>query len=93
MKSARLAVAESIARLAGSASRIFLGKSGETITGRIVLGLFPNSIDVLAADKAVVLVSATNGKTSTTKSLTQIKKYYKVEIIMDLNIKLKILNI
>jgi len=72
MKSARLAVAESIARLAGSASRIFLGKSGETITGRIVLGLFPNSIDVLAADKAVVLVSATNGKTSTTKSLTQI---------------------
>jgi UDP-N-acetylmuramyl tripeptide synthase len=72
MKSVRLAVAESLARLAGSASRIFLGKSGETITGRIVLGLFPNSIDVLAADKAVVLVSATNGKTSTTKSLTQI---------------------
>ena len=72
MKSSRLAVAESIARLAGSASRILLGKSGETITGRIVLGLFPNSIEALAEDKDVALVSGTNGKTSTTKSLSQI---------------------
>jgi len=72
MKSARLAVAESIARLAGSASRMFLGKSGETIAGRTVLGLFPNSIKVLATDKTIALVSGTNGKTSTTKSLSQI---------------------
>ena len=51
---------------------MFLGKSGETITGRIVLRLFPNSIEVLAVEKAVALVSGTNGKTSTTKSLSQI---------------------
>ena len=72
MKSARLAFAETIARLAGSASKIFLAKSGETITGRVVLELFPNSIEVLAAEKAVALVSGSNGKTSTTKSLAQI---------------------
>jgi len=72
MKKARLTVAETIARLVGSTSRIFLGNSGETITGRVVLGLFPNSIEVLAAEKSIALVSGTNGKTSTTKSLAQI---------------------
>jgi UDP-N-acetylmuramoylalanine-D-glutamate ligase len=69
MNNARLSAAEAIARLAGIASRKLLGKSGETISGRIVLGLYPNSIKILSSEKITALVSGTNGKTSTTKSL------------------------
>ena len=72
MKNLRLTVAELSARSAGSLSRAILGKSGETISGRVVLGLYPNSIKLLSTEKTVLLVSGTNGKTSTTKSLTRI---------------------
>jgi len=56
----------------GAASRKLLGKSGETISGRTILSLYPNSIRLLSAEKSTVLVSGTNGKTSTTKSLSHI---------------------
>ena len=72
MKNLRLTVAEVAALSAGSLSRAILGKSGETISGRVVLGLYPNSIKLLSTEKTVLLVSGTNGKTSTTKSLSQI---------------------
>ena len=72
MKNLRLTVAEFAARSAGALSRAVLGKSGETISGRVVLGLYPNSIKLLSAERNVLLVSGTNGKTSTTKSLAQI---------------------
>jgi len=72
MKNLRLMVAELSARSAGALSRTALGKSGETISGRVVLGLYPNSIKLLSAEKKVLLVSGTNGKTSSTKSLTRI---------------------
>jgi lipid II isoglutaminyl synthase (glutamine-hydrolysing) len=72
MKNLRLTVAEFAARSAGALSRAVLGKSGETISGRVVLGLYPNSIKLLSIEKTVLLVSGTNGKTSTTKSLAQI---------------------
>jgi len=68
----RLAAAIKAAHSVGSLSRAILGKSGETISGRVVLSLYPNSIKLLSTEKQVLLVSGTNGKTSTTKSLAQI---------------------
>ena len=65
----RLTFALLVARLAGWASHSLLGKSGETISGRVLLILCPNAISKLAAGRKVILVSATNGKTSTTRAL------------------------
>ena len=53
-------------------SKTFLRKSGETLPGRVLLKLSPTAITQLAANKKVLLVSATNGKTSTTKALVKI---------------------
>ncbi len=61
-----------IAMLASWASKTFLRKSGETISGRVLLGLRPSAIQELAVDRKIVLVSGTNGKTSTTRFLTKI---------------------
>jgi len=60
------------ARLAGYLTRKVNGTSGETISGRLLIVFSRNPISVLALDKTVTLVSGTNGKTSTTKSLAQI---------------------
>jgi len=72
MSAARLSFAIGLGRLASVISRVFLRKSGQTISGRIIIRLYPNSIKLLSAEKSVLLVSGTNGKTSTTKSLSQI---------------------
>ena len=69
MKSLQLTFATTIARFAGWLSHALLGKSGETIAGRVLLILCPNAISQLAAGRKVILVSATNGKTSTTRAL------------------------
>ena len=45
---------------------------GETLGGRVLLSFYPNSIYILAKEKKTLLISGTNGKTSTTKSLAQI---------------------
>jgi len=65
----RLQVAMVLARLAGLLSKALLKKSGETIQGRVLLILCPNAISLLARGRTVILVSATNGKTSTTRAL------------------------
>ena len=65
----RLQFAMAIARLAGGLSKVLLKKSGETIQGRVLLILCPNAISLLARGRKVILVSATNGKTSTTRAL------------------------
>lgn len=61
-----------LARSAGWISKTFLGKSGETITGRVLLTLRPDAIRDLAKDRTVLLVSGTNGKTSTTRFLSKV---------------------
>lgn len=61
-----------IALISGWASRTFAGKSGETISGRILLALRPNAISELAPGRTIFLVSGTNGKTSTTRFLKRI---------------------
>jgi len=68
----RFNIAKFAANFAGILSKKVLGKSGTTISGRALLSFYPKSIKLLSAKKSVLLVSGTNGKTSTTKSLTQI---------------------
>ncbi len=63
-----------IAMLASWASKTFLRKSGETISGRVLLGLRPTAIQELSIDRKIILVSGTNGKTSTTRFLTKIMR-------------------
>jgi len=58
-----------IARSAGFLSKSLGRGAGETLPGRVLLALCPNAIGLLSASRVVVLVSGTNGKTSTTKEL------------------------
>jgi UDP-N-acetylmuramyl tripeptide synthase len=64
----KLRFAITVAKSAGAASRL-IGHKGETLPGRILLAIEPEAISLLAADKEVILISGTNGKTSTTKAV------------------------
>ena len=68
----RLAVSLALAKLVGYLSRKLLHKSGETIPGKVLLTIYPRALTVLAKGRKIVLVSGTNGKTSTTKALAQV---------------------
>ena len=72
MQNLRLKSAIALAHAAGWASKTLLRKSGETLPGRVLLKLCPDAISQLSKNKKVLLVSATNGKTSTTKALVKI---------------------
>jgi len=61
-----------ISRLAGLLSQKILHKSGETIQGKILLTLYPKALATLSRNRTIVLISGTNGKTSTTRALAQI---------------------
>ena len=65
---ARLALETSAARLVGSLSRAAGRGGGTTLPGKLVWKLDPGALDVLAArlPHGVAVVSATNGKTTTT---------------------------
>jgi lipid II isoglutaminyl synthase (glutamine-hydrolysing) len=65
----RLKIAMLIARSAGFLSKSLGRGAGETLPGRVLLALCPNAIEVLSVSRVVILVSGTNGKTSTTKEL------------------------
>lgn len=64
----RLAVAAG-RLVAGASRRVRLG-TGSVIGGRVALRIDPHLLEHLTADRDVVLVSATNGKTTTTRLLT-----------------------
>jgi len=68
----RLKFAIALSRFAGLLSRKIPRKSGETIPGRILLILYPRALVALAKNRNIILVSGTNGKTSTTKALAKI---------------------
>ena len=68
----RLAISILIAKFAGFLSKNILRKSGETIPGKVLLKLDSSAITKLSANRKIILVTGTNGKTSTTKVLTQI---------------------
>jgi lipid II isoglutaminyl synthase (glutamine-hydrolysing) len=65
----RLKIAMLIARSAGFLSKSLGRGAGETLPGRVLLAFCPNAIELLSASRVVILVSGTNGKTSTTKEL------------------------
>ena len=71
---ARLAIETSAARLVGRLSRAAGRGGGTTLPGKLVWKLDPGALDVLAADlpHGVALVSATNGKTTTTAMASSI---------------------
>ena len=70
--SLRLATACKAGELAGRLS-VRLGRGrGETLSGRVILTLDPQAISRLSQNRDIVLVSGTNGKTTSTKNLAKI---------------------
>ena len=59
-----------LARLAGVCSRAVGYGAGRTLPGRVALTLAPGSLAELARTHRVVLISGTNGKTTTTRLVT-----------------------
>ena len=69
MKNLELRLAISLAKLFGNLSRSVLGKSGQTVSGRVLLKIYPRSISQLSVNRGICLISGTNGKTSTTNAV------------------------
>jgi UDP-N-acetylmuramyl tripeptide synthase len=68
---ARAKVAVAASRLTGAVSRVAGRGSGAVIGGRVALKVDPGLLARLTAGREVVLVSATNGKTTTTRLISQ----------------------
>ncbi len=66
-KSARTAVAGALGEVAARASKLTGSGSGVAIAGRVMLAVQPNAVTELAADRDVVVITGTNGKTTTTR--------------------------
>ena len=71
MVSLRLRFAILVAESASAASRL-IGNKGETLPGRILLAIEPEAISLLSQNKEVILISGTNGKTSTTRAVASL---------------------
>ena len=75
-RSPRLSTACIAGDLAGRLS-IKLGRGrGETLSGRVILALDSQAISKLSANRDIVLVSGTNGKTTSTKNLANILREF-----------------
>ena len=68
----RLATAYKAGQLARRLSIQFGRGRGETLSGRVTLALDSHAISKLSAGRDIVLVSGTNGKTTSTKNLATI---------------------
>jgi UDP-N-acetylmuramyl tripeptide synthase len=66
----RARLATSVGGAAGRASRLTGRGDGSVIGGVLSLRLEPNLLRLLSADRQVVLVTGTNGKTTTTRLIT-----------------------
>ena len=64
---ARLALAVAAGRAAGALSRRLGRGSGQAIGGRVCLAVDPQALAALAVGRRIVLVSGTNGKSTTTR--------------------------
>lgn len=75
-RSPRLALACKAGSIAGLIS-VKLGRGrGETLSGRVILALDPKAISKLSTHRDIVLVSGTNGKTTSTKNLATILRSF-----------------
>ncbi|HEY8218363.1 MAG TPA: MurT ligase domain-containing protein [Acidimicrobiia bacterium] len=68
-RSARARLAVAAGRASGWLSRTTRRGQGATISGRVMNAIAPDLLSELAADQHVAIVSATNGKTTTTRLL------------------------
>jgi lipid II isoglutaminyl synthase (glutamine-hydrolysing) len=68
-RSVRTRVAIAGGRFAGWLSRVMTRGQGATISGRVINAVAPHALEELAQGQQVTLVSATNGKTTTTRLL------------------------
>jgi UDP-N-acetylmuramyl tripeptide synthase len=70
----RLGIETSVARAVGALSRVGRRGGGTTLPGKLLWKVDPSAVDALAAGLAsgVALVSATNGKTTTTAMVAEI---------------------
>ena len=71
MTSTRARLALTAGRAAGWASRVTGRGAGTQVSGRVMLGIQPDLLEEVAGARRVALVSATNGKTTTTRLLTE----------------------
>lgn len=77
--SLRLATACKAGEIAGRIS-VKLGRGrGETLSGRVILAIDPNAISKLGSGRDIVLISGTNGKTTSTKNLASILREFASE--------------
>ena len=67
-----LSIAIAIGNFLGWLSRITGRGSGVMVTGRTILALQPRAAALLARDKEIVLISGTNGKTTTTALISSV---------------------
>ena len=56
-----------LANLAGALSRAAKKGNGVMVAGRVILKLAPNAVSKLSKNKRIVLISGTNGKSTTTR--------------------------
>lgn len=68
--SPRLAVALRAGRMVGGVSRLLGQGSGTVVRGRVALAIDPDAVRELAAGRRCVVVTGTNGKSTTTRLLT-----------------------
>jgi UDP-N-acetylmuramyl tripeptide synthase len=68
----RLKFSIAISKFAGALSKTLLRKSGATIPGKILLKIYPSALQSLGKNRTILLVSGTNGKTSTTRALAKL---------------------
>jgi len=68
----RLSLAARAGALASQLSQAAGKGRGETIQGRVILGIEPDALQKLSVGRDIILVSGTNGKTTTTAFLARI---------------------
>ncbi len=74
--SLRLATACKAGELAGRISKKLGRGRGETLSGRVILALDPKAISKLSSGRDIVMVSGTNGKTTSTRNLASILREF-----------------
>ncbi len=67
-----LSIAMAAGRAAAAASRAFRRGEGATVSGRVILALRPDALAQLSRGRRIILVSGTNGKTSTAELLREL---------------------